>query len=538
MRRILSFAFRLTSQLRSFFFVLAGMFLTVASANAVTQIYDFSYDANTHGPDPVAVCLAAAKLILDPRSILGTPVMANFNGTSDTVATCHLPYTDAGHNSTALNLQITRRGNTCPAGSTFNTVTGTCPLDVLPPGTLCADQTGGTKTNPMIYDPSVSKCVLFSDSSPVATCKFIGNASTVGQAYEVAGVIDAAGNATAPPTFANDLGCEVSTIATSHCVVDTQGAATCAVFGKFSGNVGVGSKDIKNVTCGVDGTPCVDPVPTTNSDSSPCTMAGPASSQTCTTTQDSSQQGTQNCGGVGGQFTCVTVPPKSNGISIVTTQTSTTNADGSADVVKTDNATKTTCTDIKTCTTVTSTTTTTTHTTSAGGTKTTTTCKGTCNGDGTGLQPGKGGNNGTGDDGGGTAAASDDCAKPVICDGDIYLCAILNQEYLDTCSLRKMPTDKDNKDLSDSIDKENAEIAAHQKVLDDTGNTVVSAFESATGSTGGGGGAACLPDYPFSVKGQSLTLKFSATCDVLANLRYAILCIAFLFASYRISKEI
>jgi len=108
---------------------------------------------------------------------------------------------------------------------------------------------------------------------------------------------------------------------------------------------------------------------------------------------------------------------------------------------------------------------------------------------------------------------------------------------LDMCTLRKLPTDAEKQQLADSITAENTEIAANQKELDDTASSIFSTFKAAA-SGSGGSTAQCLPDYPFSVMGRNITMKFSAACDYLAAIRYAILCIAYLIASRIISKEL
>lgn len=493
----------------------------------------------THYPDALSACVA-----LYPGNFNYNIFALNQYG-----GYCNFSYTDAQGNTQTTGSSyanpINRYGDGCSSG-TVNPSTLACAAPSnLNDGDICPDQTGAIAGYPMVFDGKAGKCVGLMNAQGKAYCKGAANAASAsgnvtGSTYVVPGVLDRAGNLVAPPTFAQQgTDCQLATIGESDCKINISGNTICNVTATLTGELNSsGNISTKQALCG-NGTPCADVAPATQNQKSPCSLAGPSSSQGCTSLDQTVTDGTQNCQSstVNGVYSCVTKPPTSNGLKIDTTVSSTTNPDGSADVVKTDNATKTNCTDIGVCTSQTSTTTTTTHTSATGGTNTTTTCKGVCSSDGTGLTPGKGGS-GTGDgSGGGQASASDDCSKPVICSGDIFQCAILNQQYLDMCTLRKLPTDTEKQQLADSITAENADIAANQKQLDDTASSVFNTFKS-TASGSGGSSAQCLPDYPFTVMGRSITMKFSAACDYLSAIRYAILCIAYLIASRIISKEL
>lgn len=162
------------------------------------------------------------------------------------------------------------------------------------------------------------------------------------------------------------------------------------------------------------------------------------------------------------------------------------------------------------------------------------------NGNGGGTDTGSGGGGGggtTNEPKEGKAASSEDCKKPPLCEGDIYQCALLKQSYINMCSLKELPTEKDLAALKTEQDKFQAANAEHQKELDAKASSVLGTFRSAAGS-GGGGVSRCLPDYSFPVMGRSFTLAFSDACEYMTGIRYAILCIAYLLAARRISREL
>ncbi|MFP3926194.1 hypothetical protein [Pseudomonas sp. W5-36] len=308
---------------------------------------------------------------------------------------------------------VQRYGDSCPADSLYDPNTGGCSGPALNDGELCDDQSGSNgSSDPMIYSKKAGKCVLFSESDDSATCSYLGSQPGPGAAYSVAGNWDG-GTPSAPPVFAQDgLSCEVATVSTTDCVAKgTSGAVQCNVIGKYSGKVSnkTNVADAKDAAC--PGGTCEPIPPMTNTKNDPCVYSGSGDSVSCTSNTDTSKDGTQKCGSVNGVMTCVTVPPSSNGIKIDSTVKTTPDADGGKTAVKTDTATKTTCTGINKCTTSTSTTTTTTKTNSSGQTTSTSTgCKGVCGSTGTGITPGtpSGDGEGEGEEGSGDCK-SEDC---------------------------------------------------------------------------------------------------------------------------------
>jgi hypothetical protein len=244
-----------------------------------------------------------------------------------------------------------------------------------------------------------------------------------------------------------------------------------------------------------------------------------------------------------GNYICVTSKPSSNGTKIDTTVKSEVQPDGSVKTTRTDVANQTSCTDVRTCSIRGSTTVTTTTTDKTGQTtSTSSTCFGTCGSGGKGLGSSGGSNgNGNGDgdgEGDGTATTSADCKVPPPCDGDAYLCAILRQEALDSCAERALPTDKEKADFRKIMDKVQEDADANQKELDSSVSSLVSQFQSASGSSGTAG--KCFEDKTFTVPkvNKTVVLPFSQVCGILEWFRYAVLAVAFLGALYMIRTEL
>ena len=167
---------------------------------------------------------------------------------------------------------------------------------------------------------------------------------------------------------------------------DGTGQYACKVTGTYSGGYQPNGSNMPDGFC-PSGT-CVDappvppepapPKPKNTSSSDPCVYSSNGSGgQTCTSTNNSTSEGTANCGTVNGVYGCQKTPPKNNGISITTNVSSTPNADGGTTTTKTDTATTTKCTDIGKCITGSTTTTTITKTNGSGQT---TSVTGTCTG--------------------------------------------------------------------------------------------------------------------------------------------------------------
>jgi hypothetical protein len=546
--------------------VLFGCVLFCSQVFAVD--YFWGINANNYGSSPQAACdyMGAQQYATNSSQALHhtTTVM----DADPTYSKCSFFFTwregTGGTDTTtpyAGPVQWIRRyGSTCPVGTgPYDPTTGKCTVVQLQPGEKCADQTGsGGPTNPMIWDSTVSKCVRFTESEGDAPCTFLkaagdGNPSYAGTSYSVAGTVGAGGVGVAPPTFAQDgLRCEVSTVSTSECITAVSGAVTCNVVGKFTGKASsTGALDVSDALC-PNGT-CPADEPETKATETPCAPVGNGSGgSTCTATKETTQEGSQQCGTVNGAVKCFTKPPYSNGVTTNISATSETLADGSIKVTTVKNSSNTVCTDVQTCTTKTSTTTTHTTTRPNGSTTTDTTCKGTCTSNGGGVEtdPNAGsgntgtgtggggtGGNGDGEGGGGTAGTSNDCAVPPPCDGDPFLCTVIQQAHIDTCKLMAGPTPQQEAEQAAKAAAANAALDAAQADLDAKTNTLFSQFKADTAGSAPGA-AKCLPDVPFTVMGHSMDMEFSKACDSISLFRFAVLAAAYLFAARIIFREV
>lgn len=451
---------------------------------------------------------------------------------------------------------VVRGGQTCAGGAASDPTTGVCPVvQNYQPGDKCEDQTGGTPSNPMIYDDTVSKCVKFTESEGDAPCTFLkatgdANPSYTGSAYTVAGTV-VGGQAVAPPTFAQDgLKCVMATVSSSNCKVGIDGKATCNVVGKFTGKgSSTGTLDTSDALC-PNGT-CAPQEPEVKTSEQPCVPTGTGGGgSSCTQTKETVEDGSQQCGQVNGAYTCVTKKPYSNGVTTNVNSTSQTLPDGSVKVTTVKDSSNTVCTDVGNCTTKTSTTTSHTTTKPNGTTTTDTSCKGACTSNGGGVETGTGagsgnpatgngtGGNGDGEGGEGTASTSDDCAAPPPCDGDPFLCAILKQDHIDTCKLMADATAEQKAAAQQKTDAAYASLDAHQAQMDSQVNGLLGQFQAAT--SGGAATGKCLPDkqIPLGPRFGSINLEFSKTCDSLGWVRLIVLAGAYLFAARVVFREV
>ncbi|WP_164329131.1 virulence factor TspB C-terminal domain-related protein [Pseudomonas viridiflava] len=133
------------------------------------------------------------------------------------------------------------------------------------------------------------------------------------------------------------------------------------------------------------------------------------------------------------------------------------------------------------------------------------------------------------------ASSSQDCTKPPVCDGDVFSCAILNQNYFDSCRLISLPTDKELIGRDKEIKKQQDTFQESQDKMDSDVSGFISKFTSA--GSGGYGGGKCYPDKQVSIAGRTVQLPFSQICDPLVILRYGLLAAAYLAAARILSKE-
>jgi hypothetical protein len=434
---------------------------------------------------------------------------------------------------TYAGITVAGSGN-CDSGTTYNSKTGSCDQPTQADGDLCTDQSGAQAASstsiaiPMIYDSSIGGCVKYPNAAAPAMCKYmasIDNGSSPAT-YSVDGTSNDIGLGVAPPTFVTDAGgCEYKTILTSSCKVSADGTSKCVVTARLTGNVGtVASGDsTKSSLCTSPSGCSVDTTPQTTYTDSGCSDKG-----NCTQETKSDTSGSQSCI-TSGSLVCNNTKPKSTDTTTVTSTTSKSNADDSVSSTVTADTTTKSCTDLNTCTTKASTTQTTTTTSKTGGTSTSSTCTGSCNSDGTAAE------DDTDDDDGGSATASNTCKTPPACSGDPFQCAILNQQWIDSCALRALPTADESAAFDAKIQAQKDSLDANQKTLDDGVSSLVSSFESSATSSAGG---KCFEDKTIPVNGISFTLPFSQVCPYLEWFRYAVLAVAYLISLRIVTKEL
>lgn len=375
-------------KLRYFLYLFFVLFSTSSFASTYTwRAGGYDWPAGS----PASLCaqyLDYNKNIYGPTFSYKSSILSLSDTYKRCVVSYRAPNWDEGYWSDT-NMNMSREGDSCPEGENYNAEKGVCAGHDQANGSLCTDQSGATSSNPNIYDWNSDSCKRLTEASNSAMCAYMGG-KPFGVDIAVKGVIDKSGNATAPPTFVPSVtNCQMETVTTSKCIVGTDGSATCQVTAKYTGAEGSGAKKVTDAQCGV-GEVCNELVPETSNEEKPCTYVSDSSGNlTCVSEKEIETQGTQNCGTFNGKYDCYTTKPTKNGISIATVVKTVENADGTKVTTKTDQATKTTCSDINTCSTTTSTTTTVIHTNSSGATtSTTSTCTGKCSSTGTGLSTG------------------------------------------------------------------------------------------------------------------------------------------------------
>lgn len=217
--------------------------------------------------------------------------------------------TDAGSNG-----YFQRRGDSCPAGTTYDSAIGGC-------------------KNPCSVKAGSNQKFSKAGTAPDNYMNLVDNTS--GKKYGI------------PRTEGCFNSCEAST-SEQKCVTKTSGNYYCQGTAYFTGNT------CPTGSTGVDSTTATSlPDAVQINEDKPCVYkTNPDGTQSCTSSKNVEHEG-QVCGTVSatGQQICVDKQPDKNGVDISTNVLTTTNPDGTKDTVKTDTATTTKCDGIKTCTT-------------------------------------------------------------------------------------------------------------------------------------------------------------------------------------------
>lgn len=285
--------------------------------------------------------------------------------------------------------KVSRFGDSCPAGSTYDSATGACKFPFANAGDKCgeADSTGLVK----IYNND-GGCVPMLDADQSSQCKYLSKQGTRAVPFYVSFSQD--GNPQSPPS-PEMFGCEVRITSVANCKMPAASSsggitlapaqvARCKVAAFFTGNVaGTGKMTVANPAAGTDGQcgdsqDCTPPDQPTVTESQPCNyVLDGEGRKVCSASQFKGDPGNMDCGSVNGAFTCITKPAKSTGTKTDTTVETKANADGTTTTTKSDTIVQTTCTGAGSCT---STTTKVSNVTKTDGSGNTTSTSGTCTG--------------------------------------------------------------------------------------------------------------------------------------------------------------
>jgi hypothetical protein len=339
------------------------LLLLIISFPLFVQAADYAWYSsywNISRSTPMAVCIA-----MNSGSSTGMTFTMESNGIEG-----YCKYNGVNYNGF-----VQRTGNSCPAGSAYNSSTGVCV------STTCEQNwSGGEK----VFSHSKGQCVKYPNLSPQEYCTW---ASGKGSSYSQATV--SSNSADGPQQYVDTVNKCVTSTQSAECTSrvnkDGAGSYSCKVTGAYTGQYNPAATNNPDGYCPTGNCqepPEVPDVPTPTpqeiKDSQPCNYASDGNGGLiCSSSSSTQKEGTSNCGTVNGVWKCISKAPTNNGIDVITTVKTTTNPDNSTTTTKTDKATVTSCTGIGSCTT---TTTTTTTTTNKDGSGTTTSVKGTCSG--------------------------------------------------------------------------------------------------------------------------------------------------------------
>lgn len=306
----------------------------------------------------------------------------------------------------------TRRGDTCPAFTTENKITGECER---------------------VEDKD--KCELLKD--------------TVIPAFKWVSTTDA------PSASISIKSCEAAVSGVTLCKNTADGLYACTGTATITGKQLNPSPGTESGVC--SDADCNSSDPQRESKQTPCVpVPDGAGGSSCSSSKEESNPGTTKCSSAGGKWTCIESPQSvSKTQSSITTKKEVKNPDGSTTVTTTTITTIKTCRGVRNCTTGTTTTVSTGGKNPDGSDKGEhTICQGpNCNGGGSG-----GPGDGEGDDEKEESMVSGDmaCATLPVCQGDAIACAILRQTHQSRCADESFrnPTEQSIDQLKASLDSE------------------------------------------------------------------------------------
>jgi hypothetical protein len=409
----LTILFGFGSRLVSSFFVLVASFYSASSYSATTYYWYFSSAGSSSAHYSSAISACPATISANGGQSTGTISTVDLSNVATGV--CTYEYTVSGQVRSVRQGTVSRGGDSCAVGATYNPAKGTC-------------------------DAPTNKCLAAKGASTKFNWK---------------------SNSDTPAAIVSMNGCAASISGFAICLTSISGGYNCSGIATVTGDEL--KADGKGNSSECEGAACTDPVPQKESSDSPCQAISAGSGFSCTATKEESNPGQTKCGTANGAWVCTDSPKATSTKSTSNiNQTSTSNADGSTTTKTTTTTNTTACKGIGNCTTGTTTTVVTGGTNSNGTTKPpASTCSGPECGGGK-VQPGSGsgsGDSGTGDgDGEGDGECEGDdckeedkgivtgdmqCESTVSCSGDVIQCAVLRQEQTSRCA------DKDFRDVTE-----------------------------------------------------------------------------------------
>lgn len=345
-------------------------FLTAFTTSSFAADYYWASPGNSAAPgqysSPGEACEAARAYWASVRTSGPATIdsLTNSSTSSTTRYSCRIRYHSSQSNTATSTLTITRYGDSCPQGATYNTTTGACDSPKEPGGETCGTETLAGAPIPKITDQN-GNCVSYLDADLPSQCAHLSKST---RAKNIFVSFDGQGKPLPPPPV-EEQGCVANVIDYTHCTAPAPKAsggvslgpapARCLVGLDFTGEVGQGDAPAyaappldPGALC-APGLECLPEVPPQVTETEPCTYVSDGEGrQVCSSSKYVGEPGKDiSCGTFQGEFRCEGKKPTSNGIKIDTTVETKQNADGTSTTTKTDTHTKVICSGPGACTT-------------------------------------------------------------------------------------------------------------------------------------------------------------------------------------------
>lgn len=251
---------------------------------------------------------------------------------------------------------VSRSGTECPSGSIYNNSSGSCDIPYGDDGTWCVPPSNPSAGKQFII--SNGQCVAPTDAALKDQCKAYSKSPDSGAAVVTSWKWPANDSEELrnPQKAANAMGCEIQLLQDISCItrppsIDpitgyaNEKTLKCKTNSVLTGNV---ANDPKGTPAGsqCEGDECTIEPPAELKEQKPCTYVYDAEGRkTCSSWVFTGKEGAEQCGTVGGVFSCKNDLPKAvgKGLSIGTVIDEKPNPDGSKTTTKTDTAKQTVC---------------------------------------------------------------------------------------------------------------------------------------------------------------------------------------------------